>query len=192
MIKLAIEGINGAGKTPTISNVVELCEASGLRAAQYAPYHLVREQIQQDDIYELWEDEAPFAVSCLLGVIKQIERDATDRGLDVLIFDRHWATAYTQAFTNPRITGHWGDNFVPTVLLTSPSNHLQRLAQRGYTAPWLQTDTLDYYRNLYEEIYKAHPDKFIGRYEVASSTQPLEPIAQQICTLINKLTEGDL
>lgn len=188
MIKLAIEGINGAGKTPTISNLVNICEDAGLATEQYAPYHLVREHIQEADIYDLWAEDAQFAVKSLLDVIKSIEIDAAAKDLDVLIFDRHWATAYAQASINPVITGYWGDNFVPTVLLTSPTEHLLRLAQRGYDAPWLQVDTLDYYREVYDTLYHTHPERFLGRYEVASSTQPLAPIAQQIFTFINQLS----
>lgn len=183
---IAIEGINGAGKTPAIQLTLASLASEGLNADTYAPYHLVREKIVEDDLYPLWADRPDQAVQLLHQTIDEIEADARARQLDVLIFDRHWVTAFVQALQHPPITQWWGDRFVPTLLLTSPVSHLLRLAERGYQEPWLQPDTLKAYVNDYERVFSAQPQRFIGRFSVASSTQNLQPIADHVTKLITQ------
>lgn len=189
MKKLAIEGINGAGKTPTLAHVQALCETDGLVADQYAAFHLVRDKIDEPDIFNLWADRPQLAVRKLHETFDEIEADARARQLDVLLFDRHWLTVFTQAETNPAINDYWGDRFVPTVLLTSPTNHLRRLSERGYKAQWLQQDELEYYRQLYDTLYDRHTENFLGRFVVSSSTQDLRPVAQELYSLITDMKE---
>lgn len=186
MQKIAIEGINGAGKTPTIQLLLEQLATLGLTADTYAPFHLVRQKIPEADLFPLWEDRPEQAVQLLLETIAEIEADALGRRLDVLVFDRHWVTTYVQSLSNPKIKQWWGDTFVPTVLITSPEDHLLRLSRRGYSEPWLQADTLASYRADYDTVYRCHPERFIGTFTVASSNQDLQPMAAHITRLITK------
>ncbi|MCA9309237.1 hypothetical protein KC973_02575 [Candidatus Saccharibacteria bacterium] len=186
MNTIAIEGINGAGKTPAIQLTLESLASEGLNADTYAPYHLVREKIVEDDLYPLWADRPDQAVQLLHQTIDEIEADARARQLDVLVFDRHWMTAFVQALQHPPITRWWGDRFVPTVLLTSPISHLMRLSERGYQEHWLQAEALRQYVGDYDTVHQAHPQHFIGKFSVASSTQNLQPIADHITKLITQ------
>lgn len=189
MQKLIIEGINGAGKTPMIDMLINTAEGYGLSADTYAPYHLVRDKIDEDDIYPLWAEHPHQAVNLLLETIAEIEADARDRNLDLLVFDRHWLTAYTQAEHTPQIVDWWGDNFEPTALLTSPIDHLLRLSERGYHHGWLQADALMRYLAVYETLYQKHIHRFVGRFTVSSSTQDLTPIARTLAEMT--LTQGE-
>lgn len=186
MQKLIIEGINGAGKTPTINLLTNTLDDAGIRAATYAPYHLVRDKIAEDDLFPLWDDRPQEAVTLLQHTIAEIESDARSKSLDVLVFDRHWVTAYVQSLKNPVIADWWGDNFAPTILLDSPTDHLLRLASRGYTEPWLQADALQQYVAEYDEIYQQYITKFIGKFTVSRSDQNLQPIVDQITDTIIK------
>ena len=183
MRTIAIEGINGSGKSPAIDLIVQRSSKVGIFAKAYAPYHLVREKIDEPDIYPLWRERPCEAVKLLHETIAEIEADARDQRLDLLIFDRHWLTAYTQAERNPCIAELWGDTFVPTILFTSPLEHTLRLSQRGYTMSWLQAENLTNYLELYETLYQRHRQLFIGKFTVSSSTQNLSPIADQIISI---------
>ena len=189
MKQLAIEGINGSGKTPALVIAKDLLANAGISSDTYAAYHLVRDKIEEPDSFDLWADRPEQAVALLHETLNEIEADARARNLDVLLFDRHWLTAYTQAETNPEIITMWGDRHVPTVLFTSPSHHLTRLAERGYPHEWLQAESLEYYRQLYDQLYERYAKHFLGRFTVASSTQDLAPIAHQLVTLIKTMEE---
>ncbi len=186
---LAIDGINGSGKTPCIDRVVTELTQEELNVQTVAPYHMVRKKLTLEDIYPLWESNPAEAVSLLHDTIDEATAQARDNKTDVLIFDRHWPTAFTQAYRVPNINELWGNNFVPTILFTSPPTHAQRIAQRGYTAAWLQAESLEQYRQRYQHIYAMHPEHFIGKFTVKSSLQDLQPIASHIIHLISSLTD---
>lgn len=181
---LAIDGINGAGKTPTIEAVIETLEQSDIHADTYAPFHQVRETLGIPDIYPLWDTAPHTAINGLVQTMDNIERDASKRGLDVLIYDRHWPTIYTQAYKVPDISDVWGDRIVPSILLQSPINHALRLSRRNYTAEWLQAQQLEQYIQRYEAIHATYPERFLGKFSVESSEQDLRPIAQEIAKII--------
>lgn len=190
MKALAIEGINGAGKSPTIAHTIEQLGEQGQKSACFAPFHLVRPRLDRPDIYPLWDENPSRAVELLHETLDEVEDQARQQGLDVLLYDRHWMTVHTQAPRVPEVIELWGDRFVPTVLLTAPVEHSMRLTQRGYTAPWLQDETIPLYTRLYDELYSQHPDHMLGRFMVESQTQDLRPIATTIVSIISQMEDN--
>lgn len=186
---LAVEGINGSGKTPTIRYLKSLLNSHNISTGIYAPYHLVKAKIDLPDIYPLWEQEPEWAVSLLHEVMDEAESDAKANDHDVLIYDRHWTTAFTQAEKNPVIKTAWGERFVPTILFSSPLSHAKRLANRGYSAEWLSLDSIKYYINLYEQVAKQYPQLIVGRFSVSSAAQDLHIIATQIFQTVIDIQE---
>lgn len=184
MYSFAIEGINGAGKTPTSHLLVEELEAAGLSVGTYAPYHLVRSKIDLPDIFPMWNADPKAVVDLLHQTIDEIEHDAEARGHDVLMFDRHWMTAFAQKDVRPEIPDLWGGKVVPVVLMTAPDAHTQRLAERGYQASWLQADELRRVAGVYEALYDEYAFRMLGKFVVESATQDLRPIARDIAAMV--------
>lgn len=184
MKTVAIEGINGAGKTPSIECAVHNLESMGMHVYQAAPYHLVRQHIEEPDVYPLLLSRPERAINLLQHVMDVVEQAAIDADADVLVYDRHWATAFVNTEQAPSIPELWGNRIVPTIMLTSPLEHVLRLARRGYQAQWLQTDTLKYYLEQYDQVYETHKEYFLGRFVVVNAEQDLSEIANAITACI--------
>lgn len=183
-MKVVIEGINGAGKTPTIDCLISEFEQVGMKARSYAPYHLVRDKIDGSDIYPLWSSDPFRAIDKLTETIDEIEHEAEESGVDALIFDRHWMTAFTQLDKCPEISEMWTIDKPKTVLMTSPIEHSSRIALRGYSAEWLQQEQLESYTKIYDQLHYCYPGLMLGRFVVSSQRQDLHPIAQNIFNLL--------
>lgn len=180
MRKIAVEGINGAGKSPTIEKIVRDLRDADLATESFAPFHLVRSKLDIPDIHPLWQANPELAVKLLHDTIDEVEKEADQKNLDVLVYDRHWMTVLAQQHQVTDITELWGDRLVPSVLLTSPLAHSLRLTERGYSAPWLQVDTLEFYTKEYDRLYFENSHLMIGHFVVESADQDLQPIANNI------------
>lgn len=177
---IAIEGIDGSGKTPTISLVNQQLGEAGMKVANFAPYHLAKNRNKGKDIYSLWSTNPTLAVKLLHEVLEETESQISQINPDVVIYDRHWVTAFSENDEKEHVSNLWGDLFVPTFMLTSPLEHTLRLGKRGYSEPWMQDSSLAHYHKKYDEIFEQHPEKFVNKFTVTHSHMNLEDIAQEI------------
>ncbi len=149
MKTLAIEGINGSGKTPTIELIRGRLEEAQLKTIIAAPYHLVRDKLEVPDIYPLWETDPSLAVSLLHETLNEIELEANSDKADVLIYDRHWMTAFT-AVSYPHIMMsplcNW---FVPTALLKFDVNTALRRCNNDLDETWMNRIEVERYARTY-------------------------------------------
>ena len=136
MREIAIEGLDGSGKTTVAHALGAAYEVEGLRASVVAPYQLAN-QLAETDIYPLWKSDpgALQAVGILKQVLESCTAEAQEAGLDVVIYDRHWMTAFTEIETRPVASEAWGDRFVPTAYLSVDSATAERRAQNDLAAP---------------------------------------------------------
>ncbi len=137
MRQIGIEGIDGAGKTSVADRLEELFTEDGLKVSRFSPYRMVR-----GNIYELWKTDqgATIAIDALRAVFKRCEQQSTRDGSDVVIYDRHWMTAFTEISDRPALIEAWGDVFVPTALIAaSPETATARIGNDG-ESEWSQLD----------------------------------------------------
>lgn len=169
---IAIEGIDGSGKSTVAGKIKERYEAEGLRANVVAPYRLAS-KINGGDLYPLWENEigALSAVRILKNVITCTTERAEDSGVDVLIFDRHWMTAFTEIADKPKAIEEWGDNFVQTAFLrVNPDEAIERAEGDSHEA-WMSTEGLEGYANKYAELCKTYGQHILGVYRNDNDVQ---------------------
>lgn len=165
MKQIAIEGLDGSGKT-TVANALQVAyESEGISAEVISPYTLANQEVGSD-LYPLWKSErgALMAVSVLKNVIENSTEQARDRGSEVLIFDRHWMTAFTEIACRPRVISAWGNNFVPTAYLRVDPNVAQLRAKNDKSAPWMSRHNFNNYANRYTSICRDYGKYLLGIY----------------------------
>ena len=174
MIKnVAIEGIDGSGKTTVGNKLAELLRADGLKAVTFAPYRLANERLGED-IYAMWSNpqSAKAAVAVLRQVFDDCEVQADAENADVVIYDRHWMTAFTEISTNPELVGEWGDMFVPAALLrVEPSVATERQANDA-SAPWSDASSQEQYASLYKDVAANNIKHLLSIYRSGNDATP--------------------
>jgi len=179
--RVALEGIDGAGKTSAAEAMVLQLTSEGLSAAVFAPYRAANEMLGVD-IYNLWKNEpdAIVAIDALHDVMRQRELRATEEGTDVLIYDRQWMTAFTEIGGRLELERHWR-YFVPAAHLgVSPAVAQRRLCNDKETS-WSTLDqqydyALKYGRLAINPVMRKH---MLGLYRSDSDVTP-EALARNI------------
>lgn len=162
---VAIEGIDGAGKTSAAQLLAEEFAADGLRANVYAPFRLANERLGHD-IYDLWQtpSTAKAAIGVLHAVLDDCREQSADEKADVTIYDRHWMTAFTEIIHDPEALAAWGDYFVPTALLqVNPQLATQRQGN-DLGADWSTLRRQIQYANLRTYLSKHYSQHMLGIY----------------------------
>lgn len=172
MRELAIEGIDGSGKTTVIGLLAESLEAKGQRTAVFAPFRMANEMLGHD-IYELWFDEesAKTGVRCLRKVIEKCRQQAIEKEADWIIYDRHWMTGICSIVNAPLSYHYWLEHGPPMVdaayLRTSPEISIQRKAKDGdedLHEPWMETQALQGDVDCLEAMASGYPEHMLGIY----------------------------
>lgn len=165
MRQVAIEGLDGSGKTTVAEALMSAYEAEGLKATVVAPYRLANEAMGTD-LYPLWKSErgALMAVGALKDVISTSTQEAEDSGTDVLIFDRHWMTAFSEIANRPSAIAAWGDAFVPTAYLRVDPEVAARRAQNDRSAPWMSRHNFNNYALRYNCLCRDYGRYLLGIY----------------------------
>jgi thymidylate kinase len=162
---IAIEGLDGSGKTTVAQELQAAYEAEGLSARVVAPYRLANEAMGSD-IYPLWKSErgAFAAVQVLKEVLSTSTEQALNEGLDVLIFDRHWMTAFTEIECKPKVIEEWGDSFVPTAYLRVDPDTARQRARNDTEAAWMGQHNFDNYAQRYSHLCQSYARHLLGIY----------------------------
>lgn len=176
--QIAFEGIDGAGKTTTIAIVKRMLEQDGAQVQVAAPYREATEQY--GDIYAMWQDKlrVGMAVRAVTEVIDDAQARAIANGADVLLYDRHWMTAFAEIDSNSAAKLRWGNRFVPTAFLRlSPDTALTRIGETG--EPWATASELGRYAATYARLALQYPHLLHGIYRSDDDVAP-EAIARSV------------
>lgn len=165
MKQVAVEGLDGTGKTSVAGKIATIYRADGLNVEVVAPYRRARERLGED-LYPLWKSTrgALMAISVMRGVFGDINREAQDKEVDVIIYDRHWMTAFSEIATRPELVEAWGDMFVPTAYLRVDPEVARRRATNDAAAPWMERHNFAAYAARYEALCDDYSEHLLGIY----------------------------
>lgn len=181
MIKrLAIDGIDGCGKTTVATELVAQLSAEGVHAVSFSPYRLANDALGED-IYSLWPSRAGArkAITALKAATETCVELAVQDAAGVLIYDRHWMTVFTEIGDRPDLIDFWGDCFVPTALLLAAPLVASRRLTNDRNAPWNTVRRQADYDLRFREIARQLPARILGQYRTDSDVMP-EAIARSI------------
>jgi len=184
-IEFAVDGHDGAGKTPIVLATKVALEASGLRVAVASPFHLANALLTGGEIYPLWADDmtAPRAIELLQRVIREARQRAVDERADALIFDRHWMTVMVEIHGRPH-EGLWND-FIPTIFVRAIPEKTEGCARFSSFIPWTTSPSqVRDYHARFLAIADSFPKHIFGAFDINERHVPLEPIAECITATI--------
>lgn len=171
--QVVIEGIDGSGKTTIAKELASLLSAEGLTTLTFAPYRLAEERIGAD-IYPMWG--SPATAKAAIGVLRQVfhdcQKQAEDETADVVIYDRHWMTAFTEIATSPELRATWGDMFVPAALLRVEPSIASARQANDEAAEWSDIDSQIQYATRYEDIAAQNFHQMLGIYRSGDDVTP--------------------
>ncbi len=171
---VAIEGIDGSGKTTVAKTLDKLLQHEGLRAVIFAPYHIAQERLGED-LYPMWQNPkaAKAAVGVLRHTLEACEVQAKEEGADVVIYDRHWMTAFTEIAGNRELVEEWGEAFVPAALLNVDPHTATTRMINDRQAPWSGIDAQRVYADRYQQLAGEHFHDMLGVYRSDDEVTPL-------------------
>jgi thymidylate kinase len=165
MKEIAIEGLDGTGKTTIAHELAELYEHEGVLVVVSSPFAEAK-KVHGGEFYHLWKDDsgALYCIHLLKDRIQHQREKAAESSADVLIYDRHWMTAFSEISTRPRLVQAWGDNFVPTAYLrTTPDVGRQR-AHGDHAQQWMEEPEYKRYSSIYEALCREYGHHILGVY----------------------------
>jgi thymidylate kinase len=177
--RVALEGIDGSGKTTVAQVMVEQFAEEGIRAEVFAPYRAANE-VLGDDIYKLWstDEGAARAIDLLHQVMAEREAQALEEGTEVLIYDRQWMTAFTEIADRPELVERW-THFVPAAHLgVAPAAALRRL-RNDTDASWSELEKQHDYAVKYGRLALGMREHMLGLYRSDEDVTP-EALARNI------------
>lgn len=173
MKELALEGIDGAGKSTVADLLQERLAQDGIVADVCRPYYEARELLGQD-LYPLWaSDDGSMAAIGTLHTITATARDkAHEAKADLILYDRHWMTAFTEIGDKPQRAAQWDESdFVPTALLrVTPEVAAQRCRQADEA--WAQPSELHRYHNQFNALATVYGRHLLGVYRSDDDVSP--------------------
>lgn len=165
MRKVAIEGLDGSGKTTVSHALAEHFTAQGLHTRVVSLYREANAEFGSN-LYDLWVDptHAPDAIRHLKDTLERIETEAVASEVDVLIFDRHWMTIFTDIVDDPELVRLWGDAFVPTAYLRVQPEIARQRAVNDQHEPWMTPEAYSQYQQKYEGLCRQFGHAVLGVY----------------------------
>ncbi len=176
--RLAIEGIDGAGKTSVAAKLASQLETDGYRVRVFAPYRLVQAHTG-DDTYPMWQEPetAKMAIKALHKTFEECETDARAAGADIIIYDRHWMTALSELPAQSEQVADWS-SFIQTALLRVPIKTAIKRCSNDRDEPWMAVAELERYSIRYQALARQYSKFMLGTYR--SDDVAPEDIAETI------------
>lgn len=194
MKEFSIEGHDGAAKTPIAEQVKEKLQHLGLAVELYAPFHIVKDKIPEKDIYFYWGDneKTKQAISLLSEIVNSLRKNAIQRGVDIILYDRLWLTIMVEINTRPELSELW-TIFSPTFFITCPPEKTINSKRFSFQVPWTSSkeQVQDYY-DRYNEVAQKYSKYIIEQYRVEAREQSLEPIVDSIVSHIMKAEDNTI
>lgn len=91
MIQIAVDGPDGAGKTPCVHVLADALADAGFLVHLSAPF-------RQVEVYHLWRKEPMRAAALVRDAIDADVRAAREDGRQVIVYDRHWPTVAVSTY----------------------------------------------------------------------------------------------
>lgn len=172
--RVAIEGIDGSGKSTVARELAHVFESEDLQASVYAPFRLANQELGED-IYPLWRKSktAKAAITVLKKVLAECETEASDNKDDIVIYDRHWMTVFTEIPYDPELFEAWGDTFVPAALLKVDPRTATARQGNDRNMPWAGQRSQWHYSLSYAHLADDHFDNMLGIYRSDNDVRPL-------------------
>lgn len=173
MRELAIEGLDGSGKTTVVSEVAGQLEDWGLAVQTYAPYRLANELVGED-IYPLWKSDngARMVIGIMKKVLQQTRSQALEEESDVILFDRHWMTAFTEIGGRPGLMQVWGEDLPPTAYLRVSPEIARARSQNDRDKPWMDRVVFENYAARYDSLCRDFGQFVQGIYRNDDDVSP--------------------
>lgn len=180
MRTIAIEGLDGSGKSTIAHELASIYEAEGQRTRVVSPYRLAAHH-SGDDIYPLWQTKegAHEAIDILHHVLNDAHGQAEQSEIDVLIFDRHWMTAFTEIGHDEELIKKWGSHFAPTAYLKADTNVMRARTGNDHDAAWMDEVAYSVYVERYSELCRSYGQHLLGIYRNDHQLTP-QAVAQAI------------
>ena len=153
MKEIAIEGLDGSGKTTVVNNVAEQLKREGLAVQTFAPYRLANE-FAGEDIYPLWKSDngAKMVIGIMKKILRGVRTQALEEGSDVIVFDRHWMTAFTEIGSRPDLIHKWGEDLPPAAYLRVSPEIARGRSQNDIDKPWMDRFVFENYAARYDSL----------------------------------------
>jgi thymidylate kinase len=177
---LAVEGIDGSGKTTIVESLRLSLEATGLATRTCSPFRLTN-YLLGNEMNCLWSQGEAWKrpIRTFKEVVRLCEENAIGDSIDVLIFDRHRMSMVM----NIDNTSVLDDSLIPTALLLCDTETARRRCQGDHDKPWMNPSELSRYSQKYEDLAKNSLTRNIHtfRTDVGHSA---EEVADEIRALI--------
>jgi thymidylate kinase len=179
MREIAIEGLDGAGKSTIAEALVRHYRDLGQEVHLATPYRAASQE--HGEIYPLWESEdgARQAIKLLKGAFARAREQADDAGADLLIFDRHWMTAFSEIGDHPELVDQWGNDLTETAYLRVSPETARIRAVNDESAAWMDEASHAHYAERYESLCKQYGAHLLGIYRNDNDVA-LDSIVQSI------------
>lgn len=174
MREIALDGIDGSGKTTVAELLKSQLEVDGQRVAIHRPYHEAASLLGQD-LYDLWSSDegALTAIETLEQTFDQARESAHANGTDVIIYDRHWMTAFTEIGDKPHLVSRWKEeNFVATALLRVTPQIAAKRSSNDIDEAWMNRESLLRYDASYSALATIYGRHLLGIYRSDSDITP--------------------
>jgi hypothetical protein len=182
MRELVIEGHDSAAKTPIAEGVKRELQSRGVRAEVYAPFRRVNAKIPEPDMYLYWAEDATArrAVELLASEIALVREEARERGVEVVIYDRHWMTVLSEIEHRPALRALWED-FLPTFFVEAPPVKTMSAERFSFGVPWTSSaEKVAYYYQVYLALAERYARHIVARFRIEMHNEPREPIIGSI------------
>lgn len=177
--EIAFEGIDGAGKTTVIELVKSQLQQDGLTVVSAAPFVRAAELLGRDT-YPMWKDavQSHLALKSVKLAVYEARENAEDSGADVLLWDRHWMTLWSDIEHDVCLKTEWKDDF-PSVAFLRLDGATARRRIGETCEPWATDAELDRYASVYDRLAFQFPARIHGIYRSDDDVSP-EAIARSV------------
>lgn len=181
--KLALEGIDGSGKSSVAEKIKEINEKLSVKTLVRSPMRIANELYGGKDVYDLWFSEHTVTDGALLlkDAVELIEEETKTGAYDLIIFDRYALSALVSIEAqHHELFTEYGPKPVPTALLCSPVelalSRKIRDQDPDINAPWMDSNELSKDAQSFIQLARKH-ESLVGIYQ---STESIESIARTI------------
>lgn len=177
--EIAFEGIDGAGKTTVIELVKDQLEQEGLTVVSAAPFVRATELLGRDT-YPMWKDhmQSHLALKSVKLAVHEARSVATEAEADVLLWDRHWMTLWSDIEHDACLKTEWKTDFPPVAFLRLDAATARRRIGETHE-PWATDVELGRYAGIYDRLAFQFPARVHGIYRSDDDVSP-EAIARSV------------
>ena len=104
-MEFAVDGHDGAAKTPILEGVAQRLRLQGYSVKTVALFHQANVLVSGGEIYPLWGsvDSTLWAIALLESHLLEAQTACLTHGDDILLYDRHWMTVMVE-LSSPKLS----------------------------------------------------------------------------------------